>query len=78
MFKIEILSPSKSIFKGEADIVILPGQNGEFGIMTGHAPLLSNLKKGRIRVKTQGGEKTFQIEGGFVEVDEKGVIVLSK
>ena len=74
--KLEIVSPSKKIFQGEADKVVLPGAEGTLGILKGHAPLLASLVKGAVRVKTGRQEKTFDIEGGFVEANEKGVTVL--
>jgi F-type H+-transporting ATPase subunit epsilon len=77
-FAIEILSPAKPIFKGEAERVILPGEKGEFGILKGHAPFLATLAKGMIRVRAPEGEKAFEIETGFVEVNDSGVTVLAK
>ena len=77
-FKLEITAPSKPIFRGEVNAVILPGESGTLGILKGHAPLLAALKNGKIRVKIAGGEKAFDIESGFVEANEEGVIVLVK
>ena len=59
-------------------MVVLPAEAGTLGIMKGHVPLLASLKKGRIRVKQGREEKAFEIESGFVEVNEKGVTVLVK
>lgn len=78
MFKLEILSPAKPLFQGEVDMAILPGERGELGILKNHAPLLTSLKKGKIRVKQEKEEVSFEIESGFLEVDEKGVTVLVK
>ena len=78
MFKIEILSPSKPLFKGEVEMAVLPGEHGELGILKGHAPLLTTLKKGRIRLKFGREEKTFDIESGFVEINKKETTVLVK
>jgi len=75
-FKLEILSPAKRLFKGEANMLILPGDRGRLGVLKGHAPLVCALKKGKIRVKTGAGEKAFDIERGFAEVNEKGATVL--
>ena len=77
-FKLEITAPSKPIFTGEVNAVILPGEDGTLGILKGHAPILAALKKGKIRVKKSETEKTFEIESGFVEVNENGVTVLIK
>lgn len=75
-FTLKIVSPSKPLFEGDAEMIVLPGEKGELGILRGHAPLLSTLKKGTLRVKIGKEEKIFDIESGFVEVNEKGVTVL--
>ena len=75
-FKLEIISPLKILFKGEADRVILPASFGELGILKGHAPILVGLKKGRVRVRTAGDETVFEIERGFAEADENGLTLL--
>lgn len=77
-FKVEILSPSKPIFSDKVNMVVLPGQGGQLGILKGHVPFLTTLKKGKIRVKIGEEERTFDIESGFVEVNEEGVTVLVK
>ena len=77
-FKLEITAPSKPIFTGEVSAVILPGEDGTLGILKGHAPILAALKKGKMRVQTDGKERAFDIESGFVEVNENGVTVLIK
>ena len=76
MFKVEILSPQKSLFSGEVDGVVLPGKEGELGVLEGHAPFLSTLAKGTVRIKAAGSEREFATCGGFVEVNEKGVTLL--
>lgn len=76
--QLEILSPGKPLFKGEADNIILPAEEGELGILEGHAPFLSRLKKGTIRITAGREEKAFAIETGFVEVNEGGVTILVK
>lgn len=77
-FLLEVLSPAKPIFKGEAERLILPGEKGELAILKGHAPILAMLAKGSVRVRAPGGERVFEIEGGFAEVNEAGVTVLVK
>ena len=77
-FKLEIISPSKLLLKEEVTEVIMPGQTGNLGVLKNHAPLLTALKKGDIRVKIGQEEKKLSIEGGFAEIDEKGVTILVK
>jgi len=73
----EIVSQDRMVFQGDADIVILPGALGEMGILEGHAPLLSSLKLGVIRVKQGGDEDIFTVTGGFVEVQPEIVTVMA-
>jgi F-type H+-transporting ATPase subunit epsilon len=74
---IEILSPEKQIFQGEADSIQLPGTNGSFGILENHAPIISTLQSGDVRIVKDGNEQLFPIKGGVVEVQKNKVIVLS-
>jgi F-type H+-transporting ATPase subunit epsilon len=74
---IEILSPEKQIFQGEADSIQLPGTNGSFGILENHAPIISTLQSGDVRIVKDGNEQLFLIKGGVVEVQKNKVIVLS-
>ncbi len=66
--KIEIISPEKVLFRGEAEAVTLPGVMGSFTIMHNHAPIISILKKGTIEYGSVAGSKaTIPVESGFVE-----------
>ncbi len=73
----EIVSQDRMVFEGEADIVIVPGEMGEMGILPRHAPLLSTLKYGILTVRYQGQEEHFTVAGGIVEVQPEIVIVLA-
>ena len=74
---IEIISPEKKLYQGEAISVMLPGSKGQFQVLTGHAPIMSNLDAGHVIVKTRsGGEEVFEVKGGVVEVNQNKVIVL--
>ena len=64
----EIVSQDRLVYEGDADIVIVPGALGEMGILPGHAPLLSALELGVIRVKKDQEEQVFTVTGGFIEV----------
>jgi len=73
----EIVSQDRMVFEGDADIVIVPGSLGEMGIMPGHAPLLSTLEMGVIRVKSGYLEDVFTVTGGFIEVQPDIVTILA-
>ena len=76
---IEIVTPDATLFQGEATYVFLPGSDGSLGIMKNHAPLISSLKKGTLRIKDQAGkEMKFEVKGGTVEVMKNKVVVLAE
>jgi F-type H+-transporting ATPase subunit epsilon len=73
----EIATQDKLLYQGQADIVVVPGTEGEMGILPHHAPLLTTLGFGLLRVRHAGGEEIFAIAGGFMEVQPDSVIVLA-
>lgn len=73
----EIVSQDRMVFEGDVDIVVLPGAAGEMGILPHHAPLLTTLKYGFIKVRQQGGEQVFTVAGGVAEVQPDIVTVLA-
>jgi F-type H+-transporting ATPase subunit epsilon len=73
----EIVSQDRMVFEGEADIIIAPGVHGEMGILPHHAPLLSTLNFGILKVRRQGEEEVFTIAGGVIEVQPNLVTVLA-
>jgi F-type H+-transporting ATPase subunit epsilon len=73
----EIVSQDRQVFAGDADMVIVPGVQGEMGILPNHAPLLSTLKLGILRVKYQGQEQIFTIAGGVIEVQPDLITVMA-
>jgi F-type H+-transporting ATPase subunit epsilon len=76
---VEIITPETTLFEGEASFVYLPGSDGGLGILNNHAPLISSLKKGTVRVKDNGGKEVkFDVKGGTVEVFNNKVIVLAE
>ena len=76
--QLDVVSAEKSIFSGLVESMQVTGSEGEFGIMPGHAPLLTSLKPGMVRlVKQHGHEEVFYLSGGFVEVQASTVIVLA-
>ncbi len=64
-----VLTPEKEIYQGSIESVKVPGTNGQFEILKGHAPIVSSLVTGEVRIiDTSGGKQTFNINKGFVEV----------
>jgi F-type H+-transporting ATPase subunit epsilon len=74
---VEIVSAEGEIFSGDADMVFAPAQMGEIGIAPRHAPLLTGLKPGPVRVQSGDDEKAFYVTGGVLEVQPHLVIVLA-
>lgn len=75
---VDIVSAEGAIFSGDADMVFVPAKMGEIGIAPRHAPLLTNLKPGEVRVQTpEDGEKFFYVTGGVLEVQPYLVTVLA-
>ena len=75
---VDVVSAEESIFSGEADFVILPGESGELGIYPRHTPLITRIKPGVVRIKVAGGiEERVFVAGGILEVQPKVVTVLA-
>jgi len=75
--KLEIVTPTAKVFSGDVDMVVVPGAEGELGIMPMHIPLMTELKPGELKI-TQKGEEIFMAVGsGFVEVTQDHVSVLT-
>lgn len=75
--QVEIVSQDRMVYKGEADLVLIPGVEGEFGVLPNHSPLLSTMQLGVLKVRSQGEEREFTITGGIVEVQPDIVNVLA-
>lgn len=75
---LEILTPEKTIYKGDASLVQLPGIDGLFEILNNHAPLISVLSEGKVKIKVGDEFKYFDINGGVVEVMNNKTLVLAE
>ncbi|MGQ9832502.1 MAG: ATP synthase F1 subunit epsilon [Candidatus Villigracilaceae bacterium] len=73
----EIVSQDRMVYSGEADMVILPGTAGEMGILPNHAPLLTTLKFGIIKVRSGNREEVFTVAGGIAEVQPDIITILA-
>ena len=76
--KVEILTPEKKLYSGEANLVKVPGTKGSFEILKKHAPLVSTLEKGQIKILDQKNEPVFfDISSGVIEVHKDLVTILA-
>lgn len=77
--KLEIITPEKTIYTGDVDLVQLPGIDGSFEVLNNHAPMISVLREGKIKVKeVQGQTEYFEIKGGVIEVLKNHVLILAE
>jgi F-type H+-transporting ATPase subunit epsilon len=76
--KVAIISPESTVYEGEADMVVAPAWDGEVGVLRGHAPMLVLLGAGEMRVTRGGSTQRFRVEGGFMQVADDVVTVLSE
>lgn len=76
--KVEVITPRKIEFQDEAQVLILPTLMGEISVLPSHAPLVSVLKQGRLKIKTKEKEFVLQIEGGVLEVIGNQATILLK
>jgi F-type H+-transporting ATPase subunit epsilon len=73
----ELVSPEKLVFSGEVQQVDVPGAEGDFGVLEGHAPLVTTLRPGILTVHAAGGQQKIVVLGGFAEVSAQGLTVLA-
>ena len=74
-----LVSPARELFAGEVDHVIAPGSEGEFGVLVNHAPFMTTLKRGLVRVLTDGEpEMRIFVRGGFADVTPEGLTILAE
>ena len=76
-FHFDLVSPEKLLFSGEVTQVDLPGSEGDFGVLAGHAPLVTTLRPGILVIYRDGGELRVVVNGGFAEVGPTGLTVLA-
>lgn len=76
----ELVTPAKLVRSEEVYMVVVPGTDGEFGVLEGHAPFMSTIRDGDVQIiKTQGAApESITVKGGFAEVGENGLTVLAE
>ncbi len=74
---LEIITPDKKVFEGEVKLIQLPGSGGTFEILKNHAPIISTLEKGTLKIEDMDNEQRFfEVDGGVVENKANKIIVL--
>jgi F-type H+-transporting ATPase subunit epsilon len=76
-FHFDLVSPEKLLFSGEVEQVDVPGSEGDFGVLAGHAPLMTALRPGILVLHREGGALKVVVNGGFAEVNPAGLTVLA-
>jgi len=76
-FHFDLVSPERLAFSGEVDQVDVPGAEGDFGVLAGHAPLVAAVRPGILTVTTGGTQRKIIVLGGLAEVSEKGFTLLA-
>ena len=76
----ELVTPERLVLSEEVYMVVVPGAEGEFGVLQGHAPFMSTVKDGALKVYAREGAepRIIQVQGGFAEVSETGLTVLAE
>jgi F-type H+-transporting ATPase subunit epsilon len=80
MLHFELVTPEKLVRSEDVYMVVVPGTEGDFGVLEGHAPLMSTVRDGALSVyRTENGQpETIAIQGGFAEVNDRGLTVLAE
>jgi F-type H+-transporting ATPase subunit epsilon len=76
-FHFDLVSPEKLAFSGEVDQVDVPGTEGDFGVLAGHAPVVASIRPGILTVSAGGTQQKIIVLGGLAEVSDKGLTVLA-
>ena len=75
---LEIITPDKKVYSGKVNSVQVPGSKGSFAVLEYHAPIISTLEKGKVKIVEKGSESFFEIGGGIIEVKDNIVIILAE
>jgi F-type H+-transporting ATPase subunit epsilon len=73
-----LVSPERELYAGDVDQVDAPGSEGDFGVLAGHAPFMTTLKEGRVKVHEGDFVRTFEVQGGFADVTPQGLTILAE
>ena len=73
-----MVSPERELFSGLVDQVDAPGSEGDFGVLAGHAPFMTTLKEGRVKLYDEDATRVFDVRGGFADVTPEGLTILAE
>lgn len=73
-----LVAPEREVFSGDVDRVDAPGAEGDFGVLAGHAPFMTALREGVVTVVDGNSVRTFEIHGGFADVNAQGLTILAE
>ena len=76
-FQFNLVSPEKLLFAGQVNQVDVPGSEGDFGVLAGHAPFVTTVRPGILTMVREGGDLRVAVSGGFAEVSDAGLTVLA-
>ncbi|MSR06659.1 MAG: F0F1 ATP synthase subunit epsilon [Gemmatimonadetes bacterium] len=76
--RVTVISPDRSVFEGEAQAVVAPAFDGQVGILPRHAPFMTLLGRGELRIKQDGAAHRFTVDGGFLQVVGDAVRVVAE
>src|SRR5215468_7895264 len=76
-FHFDLVSPEKLLFSGDVDQVDVPGSEGDFGVLAGHAPFVTTVRPGIVTIFREGGALKVVVNGGFAEVNPQGLTLLA-
>lgn len=77
--QLKIITPEQLLFEGDVDLIQVPGKKGTFEVLNNHAPIISTLVRGKVKVKiTSGKEEFFEIPGGVIQVNQNEIVVLTE
>lgn len=77
-FHFSLVSPEKELYAGEVDQVDAPGSEGDFGVLAGHAPFMTALREGPVKVRDGAAITVFNVQGGFADVTPEGLTILAE
>ena len=78
MLTVSVVSPERTLYEGQAESIVAPAFDGKVGILTNHAPMLTLLGSGQLRLSGGGAERTFTVSGGFLEVADNRVRIVTE
>ena len=77
-FEFELVSPERLLLSEPVDMAVIPGSEGDFGVLAGHAPFMTTLKEGRVKAYDGDATLVFDVRGGFADVTAEGLTILAE